>query len=323
MRNFACMAFAVSTLALAVATAQAQQKTISVVVKDTTSPFWQTVMAGACAAGKDLGITVNITGPQSEADATGQIGILENAVSTGSNAVVLAPTNFDALGPAVDEAATKVPVFLIDSKANSDAYTSILATDNKAGGELAGKAMADALAKKNGSPKGKVGVINYGPGASTVDDRIQGFTTGIAKYPEIEIVTKRIGDFQTTTALNDTNDVLTAFPNIDGLFADALFTGLGAGQAIQESGRKGNPVLVSFDSSDTLEQYVRDGVAQALIVQNPYKMGYGGVENAAKALAGETVPKFIDTGVMVITPDNVDSPEAQALLHPDLSCIKK
>lgn len=323
MRRFAYAAAAVSAVALAAGAAQAQQKTISVVVKDTTSPYWQTVMAGACVAGKDLGVTVNITGPQSEADVTGQIGILENAVSTGSNAVVLAPTSFDALGPAVDEAAGKVPVFLIDSKANSEAYTSILATDNKAGGALAGKAMGEALTRKNGAAKGTVGIISYGPGASTLDERIAGFTEGLAAFPEIEVVTKRIGDFQTTTALNDTNDVLTAFPAIDGLYGDALFTGLGAGQAILESGRKGNPVLVTFDSSDTLEQYLRDGVAQALVVQNPYKMGYGGVENAVKALNGETLPKFIDTGVMVITPDNVDSPEAQALLHPDVSCIKK
>jgi ribose transport system substrate-binding protein len=323
MRKLAYTAIAVSSLALLAGVAQAQQKTISVVVKDTTSPFWQTVMAGACVAGKDLGVTVNVTGPQSEADVTGQVGILENAVSTGSNAVVLAPTNFDALGPAVDEAAGKVPVFLIDSKANSEAYTSILATDNKAGGALAGKAMGEALTKKNGSPKGTVGIISYGPGASTLDERIAGFTEGLAAYPDIKVVTKRIGDFQTTTALNDTNDVLTAFPDIDGLYGDALFTGLGAGQAIQESGKKGNPVLVTFDSSDTLEQYIRDGVAQALVVQNPYKMGYGGVENAVKALGGETLPKFIDTGVLVITPDNVDSPEAQALLHPDVSCIKK
>ena len=173
MRRFAYAAAAVSAVALAAGAAQAQQKTISVVVKDTTSPYWQTVMAGACVAGKDLGVTVNITGPQSEADVTGQIGILENAVSTGSNAVVLAPTSFDALGPAVDEAAGKVPVFLIDSKANSEAYTSILATDNKAGGALAGKAMGEALTKKNGAAKGTVGIISYGPGASTLDETIK------------------------------------------------------------------------------------------------------------------------------------------------------
>lgn len=314
-----------SALALAVGLmpAGAQEKSISVVVKDTTSPFWQTVMAGACVAGKDLKVKVNVTGPQSEADIAGQVGIVENAVSTGANALVLAPTNFEGLGEAVTEAAGKMPVFLIDSKANSDAYTSLLATDNVKGGELAAKAMVEALTQKNGSAKGKVGVISYGAGVSTLDERIKGFTDGLAAAGGIEVVTKRVGDFQTTTALNDTNDVLTAFPDIDGLYGDALFTGLGAGQAIAESNRKGNPVLVTFDSSDTLEQYVRDGTAYALVVQNPYQMGYGGVENAVKALGGEKQEKFMDTGVMVITKANVDSKEAQALLHPDLSCLKQ
>ncbi|MEQ8966944.1 MAG: ABC transporter substrate-binding protein [Azospirillaceae bacterium] len=301
----------------------AAQETIAVVVKDTTSPFWQTVMAGACEAGRDLGVTVNVTGPQSEADIAAQISTVENAVSTGADALVLAPTSFDGLGPAVDEAAESMPVFLIDSKANSEAYTSLLATDNILGGRLGGEALGNAIEAKHGSASGTVGIISYGPGVSTLDERIQGFKEGLAAFPDLEIVTERVGDFQTTTALNDTSDVLTAFPDITGLFADALFTGLGAGQALSESGKAGETLLVSFDASDTLEQFIRDGVAQALIVQDPYRMGYGGVENALEALAGEDIPDFIDTGVMVITPDNVDTDEAQALLHPDLSCLQE
>ncbi len=299
----------------------ASAETIAVVVKDTTSPFWQTVMAGACEAGRDLGITVNITGPQSEADIAGQISVVENAVSTGAEAIVLAPTSFDGLGPAVDEAAERVPVFLIDSKANSEAYTSLLATDNILGGRLGGQALGEAVMAMTGGAAGTVGIISYGPGVSTLDERIAGFKEGLADYPDLEIVTTRVGNFQTVTALNDTNDVLTAFPDITALFADALFTGLGGGQALSESGKAGQVVLVSFDSSDTLEQYVRDGVAQALVVQDPYRMGYGGVENALKAISGEDVPRFIDTGVLVITPENIDTDRAQALLHPDFSCL--
>jgi ribose transport system substrate-binding protein len=317
------LAAGASSLALAGAAAAQNAPTVAVVVKDTTSPFWQTVMAGACEAGEALGATVNVTGPTSEADIAGQVGILENAVATGADAVVLAPTNFEGLGAAVTEAAGSVPVFLIDSKANSDAYTSLLATDNIAGGRLGAQAMADALTAKNGSPTGTVAIVSFGPGVSTLDERIRGFTEGLAELaPEVEIVTTRVGDFQTTTALGDTNDVLTAFPDVDGIFADALFSGLGAAQAISESGRAGDPVLVSFDSSDTLEQAIRDGVAQALIVQNPYQMGYGGVENAIGSISGETIPEFLDTGVAAITPANVDSAESQALLKPDLSCLQ-
>lgn len=312
-----------SALALAGAATAQEAPTVAVVVKDTTSPFWQTVMAGACEAGEALGATVNVTGPTTEADIAGQIGILENAVTTGADAVVLAPTNAEGLGAAVTEAAASVPVFLIDSKANSDAYASLLATDNVAGGRLAAEAMVQALTAKNGSATGTVAIVSYGPGASTLDERIQGFEEGLAELaPEVEVVTTRVGDFQTTTALNDTNDVLTAFPDVDGIYADALFTGLGASQAISESGRVGDPVLVSFDSSDVLEQAVRDGVAHALIVQNPYQMGYGGVENAVKSIGGEDVPEFLDTGVAMITLDNVDTAESQALLRPDLSCLQ-
>jgi ribose transport system substrate-binding protein len=296
--------------------------TISVVVKDTTSPYWQTVMAGACNAGKDLKATVNVTGPTSEADIAGQISILENAVSTGSKAVLLAPSSSDGLAAAVDEAGAKVPVFLIDSAANSEAYKSLLATDNKAAGVLAGKAMVEALKKKNGAAKGTVAIISYGPGINTLDERIAGFQEGLSGSPDIKVVTTRVGDFQTTTALNQANDVLSAFPKLDGIYADAIFTGIGSAQAISEANRAGNPVLISFDSSDTLEKNIRDGVAQALIVQAPYKMGYDGVANALKSLKGEDVPKVIDTGVLVITPENVDSKEAQALLHPDFSCLK-
>ncbi|MFB2553720.1 ABC transporter substrate-binding protein [Ensifer soli] len=302
---------------------QTQAETISVVVKDTTSPYWQTVMAGACNAGKELNATVNVTGPTTEADIAGQISILENAVSTGSQAIVLAPSSSEGLGAAVDEAGAKVPVFLIDSSANSTAFKSIIATDNKAGGVLAGKAMVDAITKKNGSAKGKVAIISYGPGINTLDERIAGFKEGLSASPEIEVVTTRVGDFQTTTALNQANDVLSAFPELDGIYADALFTGIGSAQAISEAGRKGNPVLVTFDSSDTLEQNLRDGIAQALVVQNPYKMGYDGIANALKSLKGEEVAAKVDTGVTVITPENVDSEDAKALLHPDFSCLQK
>jgi ribose transport system substrate-binding protein len=309
-----------STASIFIAGAAAAQ-TIPVIVKDTTSPFWQTVMAGACEAGKALGAEVNLLGPQSESDVAGQVSILENAVSQNPDVIVLAPTSFDGLGPAVDEASQSVPIIAVDSKANSDGFKSLLATDNVLGGQLGAEALAKAIEKMFGEAKGDVAIISYGPGASTLDERIRGFNEGLAKYPDLKVVTTRVGDFQTTKALTDTTDVLTANPNLRGIFADALFTGLGAGQAIAEAGKTGQIALVTFDSSDQLEKYIRDGVAQALVVQDPYRMGYGGVEFGAKLAKDETIPEFVDTGVEVITPENVDSERAQELLHPDLSCI--
>ena len=259
-----------------------------------------------------------ITGPQTEQDLTGQIAALENAVSQKSDAIVIAPSSFTGLGHPVDEAAKSVPIIAVDSKADSKAFTSLLTTNNEIGGKMGGEALAKAIEKASGKAEGEVAVISFGPGASTLDERIKGFKEGIAAYPGLKLVTVRVGDFQTTTALNDTVDVMTAFPNLKGVFADALFTGLGAGQAIAEAKNGGKIQLVSFDSSDQLVNYVKDGVAQALIVQDPFKMGYEGVETADKVVKGGKVADFIDTGANLITKENLGTPRSKELLSPDL-----
>src|SRR5688572_28799691 len=116
--------------------------TIPIIVKDTTSFYWQIVLAGARKAGKDLGVNVSELGAQSEADINGQISILENAVSGKHAAIVIAPTEFKALGKPITEAAKSVKIIGIDSAADSTAFTSFLTTDNVQGGRVA----ADALA---------------------------------------------------------------------------------------------------------------------------------------------------------------------------------
>ena len=123
----------------------ADQPTIPIIVKDTTSNYWQIVLAGARHAGKDLGVKVPELGAQSESDINGQISILENAVSEKPAAVVISPTEFKALGKPVDEAAKKVPIIGIDSAADSKAFTSFLTTDNVQGGRIAADGLAKAI----------------------------------------------------------------------------------------------------------------------------------------------------------------------------------
>lgn len=300
--------------------AWAQDATIPVIVKDTTSPFWQTVLSGACHAGKDLGVEVPLLGPTAESDIAGQIDALENAVSQNPAAVVIAPTSFDALGPAIDEAAGKVPVVGIDSLANSEKQTSFLTTDNVQGGRMAADALAAAIEAQYGAAEGQVAIVSYIAGPSSLRDRIAGFTEQLATYPGLEIVTTRIGDGQTTTALNNTIDVMSAFPDLRGIFDDALFTGLGSGQAVAEAGKQDQIMIVSFDSSDQLVTFLSDGTIKGLIVQDPYRMGYEGVKTALAASNGEEVPDFIDTGANLITKDNMNETRAQELLTPDLDC---
>src|SRR6476619_6412712 len=156
---------AISTASMVQTTAAADQKpTIPIIVKDTTSFFWQIVFAGARKAGKDLNVTVPELGAQSESDINGQISILENAVSGKPAAIVIAPTQFAALGKPIDEAAKKVIVSGIDSAADSKAFTSFLTTDNVQGGRIAADGLAEAITKKYGKAEGDVALITHLPG---------------------------------------------------------------------------------------------------------------------------------------------------------------
>src|ERR1700675_2361460 len=138
--------------------------TIPIIVKDTTSNYWQIVLAGARKAGKDLGVNVPELGAQSESDISGQISILENAVSEKPAAIVISPTEFKALGKPIDEAAKKIPIIGIDSAADSNAFTSFLTTDNVQGGRLGADGLADAIKAKYGKAEGDVALITAIPG---------------------------------------------------------------------------------------------------------------------------------------------------------------
>ena len=130
--------------------ASAADPTIPIIVKDTTSFYWQIVLAGARKAGQDLGVNVPELGAQSESDISGQISILENAVAQKPAAVVISPTEFKALGKPIDEAAKNVKIIGIDSSADSKAFTSFLTTDNVQGGRIAADGLAAAIAGKYG-----------------------------------------------------------------------------------------------------------------------------------------------------------------------------
>jgi ribose transport system substrate-binding protein len=294
----------------------AHAQTIPVIVKDTTSQYWQIVLAGAREAGKELHIKVPELGAQSEADISGQITALENAESENPAAIVIAPTQFTALGAPITAAAANTKIIGIDSAADTTAWTSFLSTNNVTGGKVAADALAAGIIAKTGKPAGEVAIITSLPGVGSLDQRAEGFKEEIAaKYPDIKIIANRIADGQPTTGLNIMTDLMTAHPHLVGVFASNLIMVEGASQALSESGNK-TLTLVGFDSDKNLVADVKSGVIYALIVQDPYRMGYEGVQIALKASKGEAVPKSIDTGVTAITAANINTPRAQALLNP-------
>lgn len=313
-------ALAMAAVAAPFAPARAADATIPIIVKDTTSFYWQIVLAGARQAGKDLGVNVPELGAQSEADINGQISILENAVSGSPAAIVISPTEFKALGKPIDEAAKSVKIIGIDSGADSKAFTSFLTTDNVQGGRVAADGLAAAIAEKYGSAEGDVALITSLPGVGSLDQRAQGFKEQLAaKYPGLKLVADKVADGQATTGLNIMTDLITANPNLRGVFASNLIMAQGAGQAIAENNAQDNIKLIGFDSDDKLVKFLSDGVIAGLVVQDPYRMGYDGIKTALAASKGEAVETFVDTGANLVTKANMKEPKIDALLNPKLN----
>jgi len=298
----------------------AQEVTIPIIVKDTTSFYWQIVLAGARKAGKDLGVNVPELGAQAETDVNGQISILENAVAGNPAAIVISPTEAKALGKPIDEAAAKVKIIGIDSSAESKAFTSFLTTDNEQGGRVAADGLAEAIGAANGGKvEGKVALITNTPGAGSLEARRKGFMEQLAsKYPGLELVADKYADGQATTGLNIATDLITANPDLKGIFASNLIMAQGVGQAISENGLGGKVALVGFDSDEKLIKFLNDGVISALVVQDPYRMGYDGIKTALAASKGEKVEAFVDTGANLVTKANMKDAKIDALLNPKL-----
>lgn len=286
--------------------------TVAVVPKATAHQFWKTVEAGARAAGEEFGAEIIWKGPDKETDIEGQKAMIEDFVTQKVDAVVMAACDADALVSTVQKAEQAgVPVITIDSGLNWDGVRSLVATDNVQGAYEAGKKLFELI-----GGKGKVGLIPFIKGAASSNDREAGFKKAVEETPGIELVSTLYSDSDIGKGKDVTIDMLTQHPDLAGIFAANEAGAVGAARAILERGVKGKVILVGFDGSPDEQQQLRDGVIQALVVQNPFKMGYDGVRLAVAAARGETVEKRVDTGVTVVTPVNIDEPEIQKLLNP-------
>jgi ribose transport system substrate-binding protein len=305
------------------APAVAQTKpTIPIIVKDTTSFYWQIVLAGARKAGQDLGVNVPELGAQSESDIDGQISILKNAVSSNPAAIVIAPTQFAALGKPIDEAAKKIKIIGIDTAADSKALTSFLTTDNVQAGRIAADILAERIQKTYADAEGDVALITSLPGVASLDQRAKGLKEQLAaKYGALSIVAEKVADGQASTGRDIMKEIITANPELRGVFASNLIMAQGAAQAVAESktNKNGDKInLIGFDSDDQLVKFLQDGTIAALVVQDAFRMGYDGVKTALAASKGEQVPATVDIGANLVTKANINSARSQELLNPKI-----
>src|ERR1700684_3642294 len=313
---------AVSTLAAIAsgATAVAQTKpTIPVIVKDMTSPYWRTVLAGARKAGQDLGVNVVALGTQSESDTNGQISILATAVASNPAAIVIAPADFEALGKPIDEAARKVKIIGIESAADTKAMTSLLATDNLNAGRIAADALAVAITKSYADTEGDVAIITAMPGIASLDQRAKGFKEVVAaKYGALDIVAEKAADGKPATAMNIVKDLIANIADLRGVFVSDPVMTLAVGQAVADKKSDDKINVIGIGSDEKLIKFLQDDVITGLIVEDPFRMGYEGVKTALAASKGEPVPANVDTGVTLVTKANMNSARSQKLLKPEV-----
>jgi ribose transport system substrate-binding protein len=288
------------------------RKTIAVIPKGVSHSFWQSVKAGADAAARDLDVNIIWKGAASETDITGQVNIVEDMVNQKVDGIVLAPSHGDSLVPVVDRAQRQgILVTIFDSGISTQNYLSYVSTDNRLGGVTAAKRLAEKL-----GGKGKVAILGVKKGSVSTDEREEGFRETILKeFPGIQLIPIIFyGEANPNRSLAAAEDLLTSNADLTGMFASNESSTVGAVRAIRQRNLAGKVTLVGFDATADLVNNVREGAIDSLVLQNPRKMGYEGVKTVVDKLAGKPVERRIDTGVKLLTKDNVDTPEMQELI---------
>jgi ribose transport system substrate-binding protein len=290
--------------------------TLAVVPKAVGFDFWDSVRKGAeCAASKLTDVKVQWDGVTAETDVIGQVNLLQNFLTRQVDGLVYAATDAKVLAQVTqDTLSQNVPVINIDSGTNPQPdNVPLFATDNIAAARKAADLLADAL----GPGDHRVAFIPFQPGTMTNDQRTTGFKEGLAKHPNLTLVAEQSSNSDPNTALSVTENILTANSDLDGIFAASEPGVVGATNALSQAGKAGKIKLVGWDASPDEVKGVRSGTITALVVQNPFRMGYDSVNAMVKTVRTGQVASSEDTGVTFVTQQNINDPRVRAILQPN------
>ncbi len=296
---------------------QTDQTEIALIPKGTDILFWKSVHAGGVKAGQELGVKVIWQGPQKESDREQQINIVQNFISRGVDAIVLAPLDETALIRPVNAAVKRgIPVVIIDSGLNGDGFSSFIATDNYASGKLAAEKLAAML-----GGKGEVILVRFSEGSNSTGTREEGFLAWMRdNAPNINLVsTEQYAGVTIELALKTGQNLLNKFPNVDGIFCPNESTTFGLLRALKTVGKAGTVKLVGFDYTDPIAEGIRAGEISGVVVQDPFRIGYQGIKTAFDVINGKEVKPRVETDVIFVTSENIDDPEVVAVTSPDIS----
>lgn len=297
--------------------------TIAVIPKGTTHIFWESVHAGAIKASVELGVNIDWVGPEKEDDRQQQIAVVDNQVLNGVSGIVLAPLDAMALRrPVRDAVRRNIPVIIIDSalQDSQDIYTSFIATDNREGGRIAGREMGKFLGSS-----GRVVLLRYMEGSASTTNREEGFLESLKEFPGITLASdEQYAGATRAQAQQASENLLLRFKDeqgnltIDGIFCPNASSTYGMLQALRRQRQAGKVFFIGFDSDDPLVKGLEQGEIHGLVVQNPFRMGFLGVKIMVDHLQGKPVGKRIDTGVTFVLKKDLERPEIQELIDPDL-----
>lgn len=299
---------------------ESDKPVIAVIPKGTAHLFWQSVHAGAETAGEEFGVEIEWIGPPTETQKEVQRSIVEDFIVRDVDGIVLAPQDENALVGVVEKVwGNNIPCVIFDSGINTEKYISFVATDNYQGGVMAARELGRLL-----EGEGTTIITRCDPGSDSTNQREKGFEDTLAEeFPDIQIVADQYGYSDRDKSRSVTEDMLSAHPDVDAIFASNESSAMGALLAIRSLNLAGNKIFVGFDSNEDLIDGLEKGHINALVLQNPFNMGYEGVKAVVDHLVGREVEKRIDTGVYRVTPENMNEPDIQELLRPDLSILEK
>ena len=285
---------------------------ISIVSKGFQHQFWQAVKAGAEEKAKELNVDIEFIGPASESEVEAQMTMLENALNKKPAAIGFAALDSRAADATLAKIkAAGIPVIAFDSGVDSPIPLTTAATDNKAAAKEAAKQMCALI-----NNTGKVALIVHDQVSKSGTDRRDGFLAGMKEYcPAVNVLEPQYGGGDQAKSADIAKSIMTANPDLAGIFGSNEGSAIGALKGVQEAGMGGKIKLVGFDSGKAQKDAIRAGTMDGAITQDPVGMGKAVVDAAVKAINGQSLPAFIDTGFYWYTKDNIDDPKIAAVLY--------
>ncbi|OCT10499.1 hypothetical protein A8709_11900 [Paenibacillus pectinilyticus] len=285
---------------------------LEVILRSQEGDYWKTVKMGAEVAAKEFDVALDFRAPGDEADVKGQIALMEQSISSGPDAIVLAANDYKELSKVVDEAkGAHIPVISINSEVESKNVQSYIGANNYEAGQLAGKQLIQLIGKS-----GQIAIVSFKQGERNTEQRELGLLDEIAKYPDVHVIDKVYSLTDRELAAQLTHSVIDKHPQLDGIVALNEISSVGVATAVQSRHLQGKVKIITFDSTSEELELLQEGVIQATIIQNPFSIGYLGVKSAVEAASGKKLPTHVDTGIKAIDLNNMFWSDNQKLLFP-------